>query len=329
MAEADKKKPQELLEDLRLALSESKGHLVALPMSFADLGKKKKNCWRRLKLTEELAGEFGERVSGFLVTKIANGAVQAFTYDNMLEGHIGVWPATEDALLQPWIAELPVKDWPYEFDGDEIYRKKLKFLATRIQLPDGADDVVVYMRHTQSSFAQKKGKLAALLDNANEFKTFDSSHVIELNHHCDFLVWQETVFIFNQLAFESLTKIRAATKMKATSGFEQIEKTENLNIEHLKKISAKIMSNAVFARKVAGAEVLGVFRELDIKAIAETIEKLNLSVGVEWVKGELRLSIDLEERDQVKVLLNLLTDSYTEGRVTHFDYLSHAKELVN
>jgi hypothetical protein len=292
---------------------------------YAKRGREPAEKWRRLKFAQGLATKFRDQVAATLVKQLSDREVSQFSFDEMVESHVGAIRRAELPDVEKWIGEVPTPDWPHVFDGDERYFSKVRFHVTRMAMSDGDKPVTIFRQRSATSLLHRGGFKAIFSVSQHQFRDVDGP-IFDFALDADFLEWDGFVFIIKLRAFEALTDVRQLTVTKAKEALGVVAAVSNLEVEGLDGVVAMLEGKPLFAKKLAAAKIQGTADALNAKALCDRIDEKELPLTHKKVGKLYTIVVDPTEPDQVREFVNLVTDVYLRSPVTSREYRVHAKD---
>lgn len=322
------------LDAARKGLAELQGKLTGQDLQgsctvflHSKAGRDKADHWKRMKFDAALTTSFRNGVLTVLKKCLeSKDEVEPYAYDDMVSGHIGFWPREENQGIKDWLEAVPNTNWPHAFDGNDKFLQRVNFHATVV--PVGGTELTIFRHRGSASLLHKGGLMATFDTTQHQFKRL-TDRVFHFDHGVDFILWGDFVYITDHGKFESLTHIREVTVAKASHALTQLQARKDIAIEKIDAITAKVIQKPLLARRLASADHMDVLDALTGQAMVERIKTLKLPIKHSKVGKEYRFTVDPDQPNEVKELINLITDYYLRSPLTKKEYRVPSKYPLN
>lgn len=309
------------LSDLEAAFDEE-GELGSHLFLYSQRGRSKRERWQRISMDSSLARRFAETirmsVANTRARAVEEDGLQAFDFDSMASGSIGVMPIAEAPELQAWLDELPEPDWPSIFRGEPGFVDRAKFYAVDLRVSDGRQLRAFRSKSGIKIIIERGSRLAAMFRQDSDEMQSVQGTVLTFDENLDFFQWEGFLFIRTLGAFESVTNIRAITAMKACSAVDAI--ASRFAIPDAKGLKDHLSSRIKLAKKMAAAVQHGLLEDVDGSRLIARIDERGFGVKCRRDGDRFAFDLDLGDRRQIEEFVNLMTDVYLRSPVTEREW---------
>lgn len=215
--------------------------------------------------------------------------------------------------------------------------KNLKDIANQIfavllkcDLPLGDDESTVQaflfrkLTPRKVTTEKSKGIIQALVSTSAELVELNQE-VITFDEHLDCICIEEQVFILNKKRFEHLALLNEEYEKAAKEALEA--KAFKAEIKGFETLETIVMNDNSLKKRLTSIKKKGVFNVFNKKLIKRMAEVLKNHEGKE-LKLDKKGQILIEDKEDVKTLINLLNDYYKRGESTRKMYKTNAGQVI-
>ncbi|AUG46428.1 DUF4868 domain-containing protein [Haloarcula taiwanensis] len=194
------------------------------------------------------------------------------------------------------------------------------FQALRVRDGLNQNTFVAFRKFTRRQIVGSSWKVKLLL-RENEYDQFNDN-LYALPESFDAFVFNGTMFVKNQGAFEDIFKYFVEYRQKANEVFDALDDGE-ITIHNLGEFESAVNGDRSALRKMVEVERRGLYQELERDQVQTVIDEFDLDVDVATVDDEWGLI--MPSKGDKKDLISLLNDDHLYSQITENRYQARGK----
>lgn len=189
----------------------------------------------------------------------------------------------------------------------QVDTTKLRLRSSHISFPKSKEDLIL-VGPAEVQFVGTASKAIFEIGPDDKLK-LHKGKLVQIGHSYTFFKYKEFYFLRDEAKFENLTGFNEMIEKRAEKAVEAL--TSIRGVEFVDEAAVKDASKfKEFARKLASALSLGVFKRLTKDSIKKDIDHNKIGIKFAEKNGKLQLDPDLSSREGRRDFIDLLVENF-------------------
>ncbi len=263
------------------------------------------NGWYTINLEKPARSRLIEDCANFAADCVGRNLVP-FLEDSATQDDLSYIHEDDFEDLGTILQEAKVASEVAQFDK-KVETSKLRLRSSHISFPNSKEELVL-VGPAEVQFVGAASKAIFEIGPDDKLK-LHRGKLVQIGHNYTFFKYKEFYFLRDEAKFENLTGFNEMIEKRAERAVEAL--TTIRGVEFIDEAAVKDASKfKEFARKLASALSLGVFKRLTKESIKKDIQHNKVGVKFTERNGKLQLDPDLSSREGRRDFIDLLVENF-------------------